>query len=334
MGKYPVIDAHCDTVGLIARDHLGYDFRRRNRKGHIDLPRLKESGITLQFFALYIEEEHKPVGSLKRCLQLLDHYYRTMESCRDKIDTVFNTADLDHLAKSDKLAVLLSIEGGEALENSIEVLHILFRLGIRALGLTWNQQNQLATGVGKGSGGDGLTSFGRTVVREMNKLGMIVDLAHINEKGFYEAIETSCRPVIVSHANARSLCDHPRNLTDEQLKELARCGGVIGLSFYPAFITTGETTLGDLLDHFVHIADLIGTDHLGFGSDFDGINKVIPGLEDVTGLPRLIEGLQKRGFSREEIKKIAGINFLQILKKVLPPAKKEIAAPNKNRAEK
>jgi len=323
MRKDPVIDAHCDTAGLMARKNTEYNFTSHNRNGHIDLPRLRESGVTLQFFALYIEDEHKPVGSLRRCLQLLDYYYRTMESCRDSIFTVYNKADLDYFIKSDKLAALLSIEGGEALENSIEVLHILFRLGIRALGLTWNQQNQLGTGVGKGSSGDGLTSFGRTVVREMNTLGMIVDLAHINEKGFHDAIATSSEPVIVSHANARSLCDHPRNLTDDQLKELARCSGVIGLSFYPAFISTSEATMENLLDHFVHIAELIGTDHLGFGSDFDGINKVVPGLEDVTGLPRLIEGLQKRGFSREEIKKIAGINFLRILKKVLPPWKKE-----------
>jgi len=318
MENISIIDAHCDTVGLMASESGPYDFTRRNRQGHIDLPRLRESGIALQFFALYIEEEHKPEGSLRRCLQLLDHYYRTMENCPDSVSTIFSTAGIEQSIKSNKLAALLSIEGGEALENSIEVLHILFRLGIRALGLTWNQQNQLATGVGRGSGGYGLTSFGRTVIREMNNLGMIVDLAHINERGFFEAIGTSSEPVIVSHANARSLCDHPRNLTDEQLKELAESRGVIGLSFYPAFISPGEATMENLLDHFVHIAETIGSDHLGFGSDFDGINKVLPGLEDVTGLPRLIEGLLRRGFSRKEVKKIAGGNFLQILKKILP----------------
>jgi len=195
---------------------------------------------------------------------------------------------------------------------------MLFRLGIRSLGLTWNHQNQLATGVGKGVQGEGLTTFGRQVVREMNNLGMVIDLAHINEAGFYDAVCESSEPVIVSHSNARALCDHPRNLSDEQLRKIKEADGVIGLNFYPEFVSAEKATISKLIDHFVHIAEVAGIDHLGIGSDFDGIDQVIPDLEDVTKVPRLIGELSKHGFSAADIEKITSKNFLRVLNKVLP----------------
>ncbi|MDW7739343.1 MAG: dipeptidase [Bacillota bacterium] len=314
--EYPIIDGHCDTVRLFDTDN--YDFSKRNGEGHLDLPRLKEGNVKLQFFALYIEEEYKPVGSLKRCLTLLERYFETMESCPDDFITIYSAADLKNLFNSDKIGALLCIEGGEALEGEIAVLQSLFRLGIRAIGLTWNQQNQLATGVGSGIRGEGLTSFGKNVIVEMNRMGMLVDLAHINEDGFFEAVETSSKPVVVSHANARSLCNHPRNLSDEELKKLSENDGVIGVSFYPDFIDPKNPTFDRLLDHFVYIADIIGTEHLGIGSDFDGIDKVLHGLEDVTGLSGLITGLKRRGFTSEDIARITSKNFYRILSDVLP----------------
>jgi len=315
---YQIVDAHCDTVGLFSRENSNYDFTRRNECGHLDLPRMREGGIKLQFFALYIKEEFSHSGALRYCLQLLDSYYETMQRCRDDLQTVYSAADLQEALKGPKTAALLSVEGGEALEGEMGILRMLFRLGVRSLGLTWNHPNQLASGVGEGVQGDGLTAFGRQVVREMNELGMVIDLAHINEAGFREAIAESSAPVIVSHANARALCDHPRNLSDDQLRRLRDCGGVIGLTFYPEFVAPQEATVEKLIDHFVHVAAVAGIEHLGFGSDFDGIEQVIDGLEDAAALPRLLEGLSRRGFSAADIEKIASKNFIRVLEKVLP----------------
>jgi len=316
--SYQIVDAHCDSVALFNSSDSRYNFTRRNKTGHLDLPRMREGVVKLQFFALYIREEFVQVGALRYCLQLLDSYYRTMEQCPNDLQTIYTAADLQEVLKSPKTAALLSVEGGEALEGELAVLRMLFRLGIRSLGLTWNHQNQLATGVGKGVHGEGLTAFGRQVVREMNRLGMVIDLAHINEAGFYDAVCESSEPVIVSHSNARALCDHPRNLSDEQLRKIKEADGVIGLNFYPKFVSAEKATISKLIDHFVHIAEVAGIDHLGIGSDFDGIDQVIPDLEDVTKVPRLIGELSKRGFSAADIEKITSKNFLRVLKKVLP----------------
>ena len=318
MPKFNIIDAHCDTVGFFCQDNSDYDFPGRNNQHHIDLPRLKESGIILQFFALYITDDYKPVGSLAYCLRLLDCYYQTMRRCPDDLQTIYSASDLNNTFKSSKIAALLSVEGGEALEGELAVLRMLFRLGIRSLGLTWNQKNQLATGIGEDNPEAGLTTFGKQVIREMNSLGMLIDLAHINLQGFFDALKMSSVPVVVSHANARAICDHPRNLTDDQLRALRDIDGVVGMSCCPDFVDPGHATTDKLLDHFVHVANVAGVDHLGFGADFDGIQEVIPGLEDVTGLPRLAEGLSKRGFSRKEIDSITHLNFIRVLQKVLP----------------
>jgi len=318
MPEYKIIDAHCDTVGFFCQETSNYDFLARNRFHHLDLPRLKESGVIMQFFALYISDEYKPVGSLAYCLRLLDSYYRTMQYCSDELQTIYTVTDLNNNLKNSKIAALLSVEGGEALEGELAVLRMLFRLGIRAIGLTWNQKNQLATGIGEDKPGEGLTDFGMQVIREMNRLGMVVDLAHINRQGFFDTLNISSDPVIVSHANARAVCDHPRNLADDQLRALRDIDGVIGMSCCPDFVDPAYATIDKLLDHFVHVAEVAGVEHLGIGADFDGIQEVIAGLEDVTGLPRLAEGLSQRGFSREEIDKITHKNFIRVLKKVLP----------------
>lgn len=315
---YTIVDGHCDTVRLFELNRKEYEFTKHNDRGHIDLPRLQACGIRLQIFALYIEEKYKPVGSLKRALQLLELFYRNMALCRNDLKLIYSRRDLAELLQEDKTGVLISIEGGEALEGDIGVLRMLFRLGVRGLGLTWNQENQLATGVGNGVGGKGLSALGRKVIKELNRLGMIVDLAHINEKGFYDALKVSSKPVIVSHANARAICDHPRNLSDDQLRALRDAGGVIGLSFCPDFVDKKRTTIERLLDHFVHVAEVAGVNHLGFGSDFDGIETVIPGLEDVTAMPTLVKGLAARGFSHCEIEKITAKNFLRVVNDILP----------------
>ena len=308
------MDGHCDTVRRFISTEGEYDFTRRNRAGHIDLPRLRDGGVKIQFFALYLE----PPEALQRCLQLIDGYYSTMLRCAKELQTIYTVADLKEVMQVNKIGVLLTVEGGEVLKGDLSVLHLLFKHGIRSLGLTWNRQNQLATGVGEGINGKGLTSFGRMVVRELNALGMIVDLAHINEKGFYDAISLSSTPIIVSHANARALCNHPRNLSDKQLRLVKENGGVVGMSFYPPFVHRKSPSLNKLLDHFVHVAEVAGVEHLGLGSDFDGIDQTVEGLDDVSCMPRLIEGLSARGFSPKEMEQIASRNYLRVIEKVLP----------------
>ncbi|MDZ4132081.1 MAG: dipeptidase [Dethiobacteria bacterium] len=252
------------------------------------------------------------------CLRLLDSYYQTMQRCPDDLQTIYSATDLTNALNSCKIAALLSVEGGEALEGELAVLRMLFRLGIRSLGLTWNQKNQLATGIGENNPRAGLTTFGRQVIREMNSLGMLIDLAHINLQSFFDVLKISSAPVVVSHANARAICDHPRNLTDDQLRDLRDIDSVIGMSCCPDFVDPDHATTDKLLDHFVHVANVAGVDHLGIGADFDGIEEVITGLEDVTGLPLIVEGLSKRGFSSEEIDNITHKNFVRVLQKVLP----------------
>lgn len=312
--KKGIIDAHCDTVHFFTQEKVPYVFSAINSPAQVDLPRMETGNIKVQFFAMYIEPEYKPCHALKRCLHLLDHFYRTMEKCSERIEIVFSYKDLMRVNTEGKIAAVATVEGGEVLEDDIGVLRILYRLGIRGLGLTWNQRNQLADGVWERDAAGGLTHLGREVIMEMNRLGMIIDLAHIAERGFDDVLALTTKPVIVSHANTRKICDHPRNLTDRQLKLLQENGGVVGLTFYPAFISPEKPGLEKLLDHFEHAAEVSGIDHLGIGSDFDGMGgNFLSDLPDVSSLPSLVEGLLSRGFTEEEVNKIMWGNFLRVI---------------------
>ncbi len=319
-----VVDAHCDTVHYFTELKDVYDFTQKNTIAQLDLPRMDTGGIKVQFFALYIEPEYKPGNALKRCLQLLDCFYQTVKPCEDRLEVVYNYSDLLRVNKEGKIAAILTVEGGEALEGDLGVLRMLYRLGIRGLGLTWNQRNEIADGVGERETGGGLTRFGKKVVKEMNDLGMIIDLSHISPKGFYDVLKTTTSPVIVSHANAKKICAHARNLTDEQLKALRENGGVVGLTFYPDFIHDKNPDLNILLDHFVYISEVAGIDHLGIGSDFDGMQgKTLKGLTDVSCLPSLIQGLLARGFKEKDLQKVLYENFLRVIKEVCSNDPKE-----------
>lgn len=320
--KFPInegiIDSHCDTVHYFTGVKGNYDFLNINNMAQLDLPRMEAAGLIVQFFALYIEPEHKPAKALKRCLQLLDSFYRTVEPCYERLEVIHSYNDLLRVNKERKIAVVLTVEGGEALEGEIAVLRMLFRLGIRVLGLTWNQRNEIADGVGERQTGGGLTRFGKKVIEEMNSLGMIIDLAHIAEKGFFDVLMLSSTPVIVSHANARKICNHHRNLTDQQLRALKENGGVVGISLYPAFIHEDTPNLEILLNHFEHIAEVAGIDHLGIGTDFDGMEgKALKELSDVSSLHLLVEGLRLRGFKENDLNKILFENYLRVIKEIM-----------------
>ena len=312
-----IADCHCDTIWLMGKED--YEFRRRNSAGHLDLPRLREGGVGLQFFAVCAAplQNH---GYLHLSLEQIVNYRRTLSLNEESMESLERQEDLAAAKSGGKIGALLALEGAEPLEGNPELLDIFYHLGVRALSLTWNHRNPFADGVGEESAAGGLTRAGRALVESVSRKGIILDLAHLAARCFFDAIELAERPPLVSHANIRNLCDHPRNLTDEQLKVLASRGGVIGMSFYPTFITgEEEAALDQLIDHFVYAADLIGVEHLAFGSDFDGIEKTVAGLEDAASYPALLDALRDRGFQPDEIDLIAGGNVERILLANLDP---------------
>lgn len=309
----PVVDAHCDTITVLREQ--GRVLGQKSGAGQLDLPRLIFGGVNLQFFAAFIGTKHK--NPLVRAHEIFDVFFEEMALNTDLIEPVFSYDDIERICSSKKVAAMLTVEGGEALAGRLEVLRMFYRIGVRGLTLTWNYKNELGYGVSE-AGSNGLTKLGIAVVREMNRLGMVIDVSHLSIDGFWDVIKESSKPVIASHSNCRALCNHQRNLDNQQIKALACMGGVVGLCFYPDFLDPKNPSLESVLNHAEHIADIAGVDYIGLGSDFDGMdNKVLPGLADVTFLPTVKEGLLRRGFSKAEVQKILGGNFLRVLKKVL-----------------
>jgi len=315
--KAIVFDGHCDTI-LEIMNHKR-TLEKKSPTGHLDIPRMKEGGVNVQFFAVFIEDIYKPDRSLKRTLQLIDCFYREMEKNQDEISLVTNYNQINEANSAGKIAAILSVEGGEALEGDLGVLRMLYKLGVRLLTLTWNQRNQIADGIGESRTGSGLTEFGLKVIDEMNNLKMFIDVSHLSETGFWDVIKRSKAPIVASHSNCYALCPHPRNLKDEQIKALADKGGVIGITFVPNFLTQEKrkTTVKDVVTHIDYLVEKAGIDCVGLGSDFDGTGGLPLGLEGVDKITNITEELLTRGYKEREIKKILGGNFLRVFKKVI-----------------
>ncbi|MDK2824048.1 MAG: rane dipeptidase [Clostridia bacterium] len=313
--QYIIVDGHCDSILEVSKGIRS--LTKQSDLGHLDFPRLK-GRVNLQFMALFIEDFYKPHNSLLHTLELIDLINKEIRDI-EFVEVVLNKKDLITFSPS-MVKVLLAIEGGEALAGSLGVLRCLFRLGIRVLTLTWNNRNELGDGCGEEPFGKGLSKFGREVVKEMNDLGMVIDVSHLAERGFWDVIEITNKPIIASHSCCKSLASHVRNLSDEQLKALARVGGVIGINFYPKFLNDNpyKASIDDVVRHIVYASEIMGPEHVGLGSDFDGIDSTPDGLEDVTKINMLIPKLEKAGFSSSDIANIMGNNFLRVLKKVLP----------------
>jgi membrane dipeptidase len=207
-----IVDAHCDTITTIMK--CGEGLRKNNC--HIDISRLKNYDSYVQFFAAFISPEHAKMGALKRTLSIIDRLYQEIENNKQDIMLCCNYNDMEDAFAGRKIAAVLTIEGGEALEGSLASLRMLYKMGVRGMTLTWNYRNQIADGVIDGISGGGLTPFGRDVITEMNRLGMLIDVSHISEAGFWDVINLTAAPIIASHSNSKKLCSHPRNLTDEQ----------------------------------------------------------------------------------------------------------------------
>lgn len=312
-----IVDGHCDSLLELYKHNRS--FWQQNKEGHLDWPRLQKGKVALQFMSIYIEPEYKLSSPLGRVLEVLDYFYQQQIEGDGHPQLVIKQKDLQTL-NSQTPRILLAIEGGEALEGKLAILRVLFKIGFRSLTLTWNQRNDLADGIGERETGGGLTTFGRNVIREMNKLGMLIDVSHLSEKGFWDVLSLSTQPIAATHSSCSALHAHPRNLQDDQLKALGTQQGIVGINFYPSFLgeKPDKITITDVLRHLEHAVSIAGIDHVGLGSDFDGIEQVPRGLTDVTKLPCLINNLLRLGWREKDIRKIMGGNYLRVLQQVLP----------------
>lgn len=304
-----IIDLHCDTISYL-KEIRGSLLQN---VGQYDLLRAEAAGMYLQLFAMFTYPA-EPNAALRQIVMQAETFHRVLDENPQRIFQVKKFEDLQLPENQAKLAAVLHLEGAECLGSDEEVLHLLYRMGLRSIGLTWNYRNQFADGVSEGTG-SGLSKNGRRLVREMEKLGMLLDLAHMSVQSFYSALESYQKPVLVSHANAYAVCRSRRNINDEQLKALKEHGGVIGITQVADFVHSETPALETLLDHMVHIADLIGVEYLALGSDFDGADHMV--IKDVSGYGCLPEQLALRGFSADEIDLVLYKNALSILEQVL-----------------
>ncbi|MDA8333682.1 MAG: dipeptidase [Peptococcaceae bacterium] len=310
----PVADAHTDL--LTALELPGRSFAGEGTEGHVTLARLRAGQVRLACLACYIAPRFKCQGPA-RVLRLIDRFYALCGEHRADLIQVTGAGSLSGVLSGERIGVLLTVEGGEALGGDLAVLRMLHRLGVRMLGLTWNGRNDLADGVGEDGTGGGLTTLGREVVREMGRLGMAVDVSHLAPAGFRDVVRIATRPPLASHANCAALCPHPRNLTDDQLKVLGEQGGMVCLTFVPDFVAPDSPTIERLVDHLEHAAGLVGPGLVGIGSDFDGMEETVEGLESPACFPGLAGALLQRGFSLAEVRGIMGENLVRYLERVL-----------------
>ena len=334
--KLIVVDGHSDYPLQILRERL-------KGKTHIienqHLPRLRAGGIKLEVATVGADVvlDNLDFREPQNVLRVFDCIYKEIEESSGSIRLVLEKNDLNDLEDEGKLFMLLNLEGAASIGEDLSLLHNFYRLGLRSLSLTHNERNILADGCGEDSY-SGLSKHGKALIKEVNKLSIMVDLVHINERGFFDVLELIEKPVVVSHSNVRKLCDCFRNLTDEQIKAVAERGGVVGLNFLCFMVDEdlNKATLERLLDHVDYIAQLCGIEHVGLGPDFTDyfkelfeayleqhglpldITKYVEGASDATGMLKIGEGLSTRGYKDSEIKKVMGENFLRVYKQVLP----------------
>lgn len=313
-----ICDCHCDTLTELYNKNASL----YENEQHFDIKRQIALGGGLQFCAIYVPTEvFRYQGGLRYTLCLLDKYNQEIKKLHENgIDVlqVRTAEDADNVLKH-KAATLLAIEEGGAIDGSLEALRCLYELGVRAMTLTWSNRNDIADGINEEATGSELTLFGKQVVAEMNRLGMLVDVSHISTAGFWSVIETSTKPIIATHSNAKSLCSHPRNLNDEQIKALAQNGGLAGITFAGQFLEEDwrNACIESVYKHIDYMLNLIGNDdHIGFGSDFDGISHPPYNIQGVQDYKPLIEYLSKY-YSDETINKITHQNVINLLQKVL-----------------
>ncbi len=319
-----VVDMHCDTIGELWRSEKeGRSDCLRENGHHIDLMKMKQGDYLLQNFAMFVflGRERDP---LENVLEMMDVYYRNMEANADLTAPVFSYADIEKNAKAGKMSALLTIEEGAVCKGNPYVLRNLYRQGVRMMTLTWNFENEIGypNTIVKAPDYDparayGLKEQGIELVREMNRLGMIVDVSHLSDDGFWDVVKYSDKPFVASHSNARSLCGHTRNLTDEMIRALADKGGVTGINFCGDFLNpNGKSRVEDMVRHMKHIVNVGGLGVLGLGTDYDGIDGDLE-LSDCSKMPRLAEEMARQGFTAAQVEAIFHGNVLNLYREVL-----------------
>ncbi len=312
-----VIDGHCDSIGdqLEGKRWLG----ERSEEGHVDLPRLQEGGVDVQFFACYVPVPYQRHAAVTHAMARLDQLLLLEEKQPQDFMLIRQAEDVLKAKAAGKIGGIAGLEGAEALDGEIGLLRQYYRLGVRNLGLAWNYRNAACDGVAERRTGGGLTEFGVQVVEQCNELGILIDVSHLSPAGVDDVLSITQHPVIASHSNAAALCDHPRNLTDAQLEAIAASGGVVGVTFVNSFLRKDnpeEASLDDVIAHIEHMVRVMGEDHVGLGSDFDGCTPP-KDLADVTRYPAITQALLERGFSETAVRKILGGNYLRVLEQVL-----------------
>ena len=360
-----VVDTHNDVVQRIL---AGEDISVRTHHGHSDLLRFKEGGLDVEMFSIWVPPERTSHSYYEQADEQIDSVASFVRRNQSQVGMAHTAREVEKLTNEGKFVAMLGMEGGHPIANDLIKLRHFYKRGVRYMTITWNNSTDWATSAKDETDPDaqlkhkGLTDFGRKVVREMNKLGMMVDVSHVGEQTFWDVMKITTKPVIASHSSVWVLCHHRRNLKDDQLKAIAKNGGVVFINFAPQFIDSTFTAkekamqernkaridsfkaaykgtdafmrdavlaeflkdeylpirppLSLLIDHFDYVAKLIGVDHVGIGSDFDGITITPRDMDDVTFLPNITRELLHRGYSEEDVKKILGGNFLRILKAV------------------
>ncbi|MGH9942179.1 MAG: membrane dipeptidase [Pyrinomonadaceae bacterium] len=353
--KAIVVDSHNDILSMMTDDN--YDLGMSSvGKYHTDLARMKQGGVSAEFFSVYIDRSYvAKSGSARRALDMIDYVYRAAERYPNDLSMAYSVADIRRAKKQGKIAALMGIEGGHAIEDSLMALRDFYRLGVRYMTLTHNNTNNWADACCDAARHGGLSDFGREVVAEMNRMGMLVDISHVSDETMSDVLDVARAPVIASHSSARALGNRPRNIPDDLLRRIAKNGGVVMVNFFPLFIDQKaidasnaraerlkpqldalreqykdeqkrlqeeidklnaanplpETPLSVLVDHFDHIAKVAGVDHVGIGSDFDGVTSLPQDMQDIAQLPNLTYELLRRGYSEQDVRKILGENFLR-----------------------
>lgn len=325
-----------------------YDIGARNERGEVDIPRMREGGVTAVFFSVYTSAtENTELESVQNGLEIIDSILRETAKFPEDLALATSSTDIESAKRDGRIAILLGVEGGHMINGSLAVLRTLYRLGARYMTLTHGKDTAWAGSSGSDTNA-GLSDLGREVVAEMNRLGMLVDISHVSDQTFWDALEASKAPVIASHSSVRALASHKRNMTDEMIRAAAERGGVIHINYYNTFIdddyaersrewesanpnagkqegsgtrtraklaAIGRTPLDTLLDQFEHAIRVGGIDAVGLGSDFDGVNGELPeGMEDISKVPALAEGLAGRGLSSGDVDKILGENSLRVFR--------------------
>lgn len=310
-------DLHNDILSKMLTDtsyHLG-EFHTYN---HTDIPRLKLGGVDIQLFVAWVSPTQYPNGGYEKALEMFDIFYNEAALNPDDMQIAFTPDEALSIIEDGKIAGILCVEGGHSIENSLEKLINLYELGMRYLTITWNNSTEWAVAAADpNSSTIGLNEFGREVIRTLDSLGIIIDVSHTGIKTIEDILEVTINPIIASHSGVRALRDHYRNLYDSQIMAIANSGGVIGVVFYPPFLSNSSSVnIASVVQHINYIVNLVGIDYVSIGSDFDGIGSVPAGLEDVSKYPELTKRLIQEGYSNKDIYKILGGNFLRVFNEV------------------